>query len=63
MSKTLRLTLDIAANDLAGPGCITKLGFAPLGKDYKKMVYSKLFHENIIQGECVLREQIESVLK
>jgi len=25
---------------LAGPGCIVKLGFAPLSEDFKKMIYS-----------------------
>lgn len=40
MSRTLRVTLGITANDLVGPGCIIKLGFAPLSEDFKQMMYS-----------------------
>jgi len=40
MSRTLMLTLGITASDLVGPGCIVKLGFAPLTGDFKKMLYS-----------------------
>jgi uncharacterized protein (DUF169 family) len=40
MSRTLGLTLGITANDLVGPGCIVKLGCAPLSEDFKKMMYT-----------------------
>jgi uncharacterized protein (DUF169 family) len=40
MSRTIRLTLGITANDLAAPGCLVKLGFAPVSQDFKETMYS-----------------------
>ncbi len=39
MSRTLGLTLGVTGDDLIGPGCIVKLGFAPPSEDFKKMMY------------------------